>query len=497
MHLSRLLAELPDAKILDPGDPEVSGVVCDSRAAGPGALFAAVRGVRSDGHDYLEAAARAGATACLVEDERPAFGLVRVLVPDVEAALGRAASAFWDHPSRRLTLVGITGTNGKTTTSYLVQHLLASAGVPTGRLGTVSYAFPSGEEPAPLTTPDAPTLQAALARMAREGARAAALEVSSHALHRKRVEGCTFGCAVFTNLTQDHLDYHGAMEAYFEAKSLLFARYRGGAPAVVNAEDPWGRRLLETLGGRVVTYGLHAGEVRVEAAELTAAGLRGHVHTPDGRFPLTLPLAGEFNARNAAAALATARALGLDVGAAAEALGRAPQVPGRLEAIPNPFGVAVYVDYAHTPDALDRVLEALAPLTRGRLLAVFGCGGDRDRGKRPFMAQAAARWCDALVLTADNSRSEATDAILDEIEGGVPPGWRPVSPADLAAESFSYVRLPDRGEAIRAALAAAREGDTVVIAGKGHEATQTLAGRVTPFDDRAEARAALAERGPR
>ncbi len=491
MHLSELLRDLPGARPLDAGDPRIAGVACDSRAVGAGFLFAAVRGARSDGHDYLEAAAARGAAACLVEEARPAGGAVRVLVPDGEGALGRAAGAFWGHPSRRLRLVGITGTNGKTTTSYLVQHLLQAAGVVTGRLGTVSYAYPTGEEPAPLTTPDAPTLQAALARMHREGAGAAVMEVSSHALHRQRVAGCAFACAVFTNLTQDHLDYHGTLEAYFEAKSLLFARYRGEAPAVVNGEDPWGRRLLETLGGRVVSYGLHVGDVRVEVGELTAEGLVGTLHFPGGRTPLRVPLAGEFNARNVAAALATVWALGHDPEAAARALEQAPQVPGRLEAIPNARGLAVYVDYAHTPDALERLFEAVAPLTRGRLLAVFGCGGDRDRGKRPAMARAAARWCDGAVLTADNSRSEATDAILDEIEAGVPGDWRRVPGAELAQESFAYARVPDRREAIRIALAAARPGDTVVIAGKGHEGTQTLGTVVAPFDDRAEARAAL------
>lgn len=495
MRLSELLRDVPGALPLDPGDPEVSGVECDTRAVARGTLFAAIRGVKADGHDFLGAAAAAGASACLLEDERPAPGLVRVRVPDTEQALGLAAAAFWEHPSRSLRLVGITGTNGKTTTAYLIQHVLREAGAVAGRLGTVSNDFPSGEEPTPLTTPDAPTLQRALARMVREGAGAAVMEVSSHALHRRRVEGCRFACAVFTNLTQDHLDYHVTMEAYFEAKRLLFERYRDGAPAVVNAEDPWGRRLLEGLPGPTVTYGLQAGDVRVEVGEAGAWGMRGTVHHPGGTCPFELPLAGEFNARNAAATLAAAAALGLDVAAAAAALAHAPQVPGRIEAIPNDQGISVHVDYAHTPDALDRVLAAVAPLTLGRLIGLFGCGGDRDRGKRPHMARAAARWCDNLVLTADNSRSEATDAILADIEAGMPEGWRRVAPAELAAEPFTYARLADRAEAIRAAVGAARPGDAVVLAGKGHETTQTLGGTVTHFDDREEARKALAARG--
>lgn len=481
---------------MDRGDPCITGVACDSRALAPGTLFVAIRGVTQDGHRYLAAAAAAGAVACLVERDEPApVGLVRVRVDDAEEALGRAAAAFWGHPSERLRLLGITGTNGKTTTAYLLQHLLHALGRSVGRLGTVSYAFPGGEEPAPLTTPDAPTLQKALARMATEGADSVVMEVSSHALHRKRVSGCRFELAVFTNLTQDHLDYHGTMDAYYEAKRLLFQQCADNAPAVINAEDPFGVRLATEVPGRVVGYGLERGEVRVEVSESSLAGLRGRVHYPGGSAPLALPLVGEFNARNAACALAAAWALGLDVATAAAALESAPQIPGRVEQIPHPGGFALLVDYAHTPDALDRVLEAVRALCGGRLVCLFGCGGDRDRGKRPLMAKAAARWSDALVLTADNSRSEDTEAILDEIEIGLPVGWRRVEKDRLAAGPRVYTRVSDRAQAIRAAVAAARPGDAVVLAGKGHEATQTIAGAVTAFDDRIHARAALAIMG--
>ncbi|GAB4262029.1 MAG: UDP-N-acetylmuramoyl-L-alanyl-D-glutamate--2,6-diaminopimelate ligase [Deferrisomatales bacterium] len=498
MRLSKLIADLPAAVCLEPGDPQIRAVVCDSRGAGPGSLFVAVRGQRADGHRYLEAAAAAGAAAALVEEEDvPRSGVVRVLVPDTEVALGRAAAAFWGHPSRQLRLVGITGTNGKTTTAYLIQHLLEAAGIRAGRMGTVSYAYPRGEEPAPLTTPDAPTLQGALARMVREGARAAVLEVSSHSLVRRRVEGCRFACAVFTNLTQDHLDYHGSMDAYFEAKLLLFARYARGAPAVVSAEDPYGERIraqAEQVGSPVITFGLERGDVRLAVEALTTAGVRGHACYPGGSAPVEVPLVGEHNARNAACALAAAVALGLDGEAAARALARAPQVPGRVEAVPNGAGLSVFVDYAHTPDALYRVLEALRRLATGRLLCVFGCGGDRDRGKRPLMAEAAARWADALVLTADNSRSEPTAAILTEIERGLPPQWRPAADAAGLRENQRYLKRPDRREAIHLAVAAVQPGDALVIAGKGHETTQTLGERVLAFDDRREARAALAAR---
>lgn len=494
MRLSLLLNGLA-AEPLDPGDPDVASVVCDSRAARPGSLFVALRGARADGHDHLEAAARAGAAACLVQDRRPGFGMVRVRVADAEASLGRVASTFHGHPSRALRVVGITGTNGKTTTAYLVRHVLEASGVRTGRLGTVSYAFPQGEEPAPLTTPDAPTLQAALGRMRDEGARAVVMEVSSHALVRRRVEGCVFACAVFTNLSQDHLDFHGTMEDYFQAKRLLFTRHAAGAPAVLNAEDDHARRLLPDTVGRTVTYGLGAGDVRLEVEELGPRFLRGTVYFPGGRAPVRAPMAGEFNARNVACALATAHSLGLDVGEAAAALEGAPPVPGRLELVDAGGRISVFVDYAHTPDALERALEAVRGTGPRRLLCVFGCGGDRDRGKRPLMAQAAARGSDALILTADNSRSEPTDAILDAVESGLPPGWRRGrAPGDLAGADRVFARMPDRAEAIRWAVQAAGPGDAVLIAGKGHETTQTLGDRVFPFDDRLAARAALAER---
>jgi UDP-N-acetylmuramoyl-L-alanyl-D-glutamate--2,6-diaminopimelate ligase len=489
------LPHIPYAVPLDPGDPEIAGVTCDSRAVRQGDLFAAVRGSHVDGHDYLAAASRAGAAACLVEEPRSGHGRPRVLVPDAEAALGRAASAFWGHPSRNLRLVGVTGTNGKTTAAYLIQHLLEASGVRTGRLGTVSHAYPTGEEPAALTTPEAPTLQRALARMVREGAQAAVMEVSSHALARRRVEGCVFACAVFTNLTQDHLDYHGSMDQYFEAKRLLFTLCAPLAPAVVNIEDPFGERLLADLGGRAVTFGLERGDVRFVVQETTPQGIAGRLIYPGGESGVRVPLTGAFNARNAACALATVWALGLDVDGVTRAMGAAPQVPGRVEAIENTLGISVFVDYAHTPDALRGVLEAVRAVSQGRLTCVFGCGGDRDRSKRPLMAQAAAQWCDALVLTADNSRSERTEAIIDEIEAGLPPGWnQTTSPNRLAAVERAYARVPDRAEAIRWAVAAARPGDVLVIAGKGHETTQTLGDRVLPFDDRIEARAALAKK---
>ncbi len=492
VKLSSIVSELTGVKSRPTADPDITSVACDSRLVRPGSLFAAVRGVKTDGHAFIRDAAEKGAAAFIVEDETvETFGLPTMVVEDSESALGRAASAFHGHPSRSLTLIGITGTNGKTTTSFLLQHILRESGVVTGRMGTVGISFPSGEEGSSLTTPDAPAFQAALARMVAEGATAVVAEISSHALLRKRVEGSSFACAVFTNLTQDHLDYHNTMEEYFEAKRLLFTDFPRLVEAVVNADDPWGRQLAPELGGHVVTFGLNEGDVRMEITSSGSDGTEAVVHFPEGGHRLRIPLAGRFNASNAAAALATAWALGLDPGRAVDALAHAPQTPGRLEAVENPRGLSAFVDYAHTPDALERLLETLRPLTAGRLIVVFGCGGDRDKGKRPLMARAAARFADLAVITADNSRSEQTSAILNAIEEGFPSDWRKAEP-ESELSTGTWVRIEDRRDAIRWAAGVARVGDTLVLAGKGHETTQIIGTSVMPFDDRKELAAALA-----
>jgi len=494
VKLSEILSQMPALKGLPAKDPDISGVACDSRRVGAGTLFVAVKGETSDGHDYLKAAADAGAVACIVQDEKvETYSMVRIVAENSEEALGWASCAFWGHPSRQLTLVGITGTNGKTTTAHLIQQILSDAGISAGRIGTVGYSYPSGEdEDSPLTTPDAPTLQAILAKMVEQGAQAVVAEISSHALMRKRTAGCAFACTVFTNLSQDHLDFHGSMEAYFEAKKLLFTDYPRLVEAVINVDDPWCRALAPELGGHVVTFGLgDEGDIRLEVENYSATGTKGIIHHPGGETPFTLPLPGDFNAQNAAAALGVAWALGLDFERATASLSRAPQTPGRLEQIKNSEGFGLYVDYAHTPDALSRVLEALRPLCEKRLICVFGCGGDRDRTKRPLMGDAATRWADIIVLTADNSRSEDTGAIIDEIEKGIPEGW----PGPLGSTSSALVRLPDRKEAIYWAIKEAQPGDIVLIAGKGHENYQILGSNKEHFDDREEARNALAGRG--
>lgn len=491
MKLSAIIEEIEGLRRLPGADPEITGVACDSRQVGPGSLFVAVRGAKTDGHLFLERAAKSGAAAFIVEDaDVDTHGVPTLVVADSESALSRAASAFWGHPSRQLTLIGVTGTNGKTTTTHLIAHLLGAFGVVCGKIGTLGFSFPSGEEASSLTTPDAPAFQAALARMLKEGATAVVAEISSHALLRKRVEGSSFACTVFTNLSQDHLDYHGTMEDYFAAKRLLFTDHPRLVEAVVNADDPWGRMLATDLGGHVVTYGGRAGDVRLETLGATSLGTEVVARFPEGSRKINLPLVGDFNVSNAAAALATIWALGLDAVKAAAYLEQAPQTPGRLEKVENSREIAAFVDYAHTPDALDRVLETLRRLGDGRLLALFGCGGDRDRGKRPLMAQAAAKWADVVVITADNSRSEDTEAILDQIEAGFPAEWSKAS-AQSAVQRNTYIRISDRREAIAWLAGVAQPGDTLVLAGKGHETTQTIGDRTEQFDDRKVLAAAL------
>jgi len=491
MHLSKLLSVIPSAEVLDAGDPEISGVECDSRLVGQGGLFAAVIGEKTDGHEFLDKAAAVGAAACLIGRKTGARGLVRVLVPDVEKALGAASAQFWGNPSQAMKLVGITGTNGKTTTAHLIRRLFEAAGQTCGYVGTVAYSYPSGDEPAALTTPDAPTLQKAMARMVREGAQALVMEVSSHALARKRIEGCDFDCVVFTNLGRDHLDSHGSMEAYFQAKRSLFVEYAPGVRAVINAEDPYGQRLLDDVCENAVSFGLTKGDVRFSIVDSSAKGIRGIASFFGREFPARLPLVGEFNASNAACALATGYAMGLDCENSVRALERIAQIPGRLEAVKNDLGISVLVDFAHTADGLFSALKAVREAVKGRLLCVFGCGGDRDKSKRPLMAEAAAKWCDSAVLTADNSRSESTEAILGQIEAGLPKDWKKVLAADALISEKTYAVISDRREAIKFAVNAASKGDAIVIAGKGHETTQTIGDQILPFSDKAEALSAL------
>jgi UDP-N-acetylmuramoyl-L-alanyl-D-glutamate--2,6-diaminopimelate ligase len=439
-----------------PAGVEITGLAFDNRAAGPGTLFFCVPGFTRDGHDFAPDAVARGASALVVQ--RPlGLGVPEVVVEDVRAAMAVAAARFAGEPTRRLRTVGVTGTNGKTTTTFLIRDLLEGAGVQTGLLGTVKSVVGGEERAVRHTTPEAIDLQRTFAEMLDAGDRACAMEVSSHALELRRADGIHWAAAVFTNLTQDHLDFHPTMEDYFQAKRRLFVAAEG--TRIVNVDDPYGRRLAEEFA--CVTYGID------HPADYGPADLEG----------VDLPLPGRFNLLNALAALAAARALGADVPAAA--LGRVGLVPGRFEPVEEGQPFSVLVDYAHTPDSLDNVLRAARELAGGgRVICVFGAGGDRDRGKRPLMGAIAARLADVAIVTSDNPRSEDPEAILDAIEAGM--------------EGVAHEREADRRAAIERAVALAAPGDVVVIAGKGHEQGQEFAGgRKEPFDDRVVAAQAL------
>ncbi|MGI8596878.1 MAG: UDP-N-acetylmuramoyl-L-alanyl-D-glutamate--2,6-diaminopimelate ligase [Thermoleophilaceae bacterium] len=454
---------------------EVTGLAYSSASVEPGSLFFCVRGFRADGHDFAPDAVQRGAAALVCE--RPlGLGVPEVVVPDARAAMGPAAARLFGDPTEDLRVVGITGTNGKTTTAFLVRALLERAGVRTGLLGTVTSFVGGCEEPVERTTPEAIDLQRLFRRMLDEGDEACVMEVSSHALELGRAEGIRFAARVFTNLTQDHLDFHPTMEDYFVAKRRLFD---GPGASVVNVDDPWGRRLAEDLAGdATTTYAIDSpADYRAEDVAFDAGGSRFTCRTPEGAIDVAMPLPGLFNVQNALAAITVARSLGVSPDQATDALATAPRVPGRFEPVDEGQDFAVLVDYAHTPDSLDNVLRAARAVTAGRLHVVFGAGGDRDRGKRPLMGRVARELADRVIVTSDNPRSEEPEAILADILEG--------TGLDVEYEL-------DRRAAVARAVETAGAGDVVVVAGKGHEQGQEFAdGRKEPFDDREVVRDAL------
>jgi UDP-N-acetylmuramoyl-L-alanyl-D-glutamate--2,6-diaminopimelate ligase len=486
--VSELLAALPEKTVVGPLPATVTGVSDDSRRVAPGECFVAVPGFRVDGRRFVAEAVARGA-ALIVTEGPPldAIAVPQVLVPSARAALGRVAAAYWGHPSRELTVVGVTGTNGKTTTTYLVEALLRARGLTPGVVGTIEYRLGGRRLGAGQTTPEAPALQALLAEMREAGARGVAMEVSSHALALHRVDDVAFDVAVFTNLTQDHLDFHGTLEEYRRAKRRLFELLerspKPGRTAVINADDPAGPEMVRDLGVPVLTFGLSPlAAVRGVEWTVTLQGVRLVAQTPGGRVTLASGLTGEHNVLNLLGALAVGLALGLDRDTAAEALATVEAVPGRFEQVRAGQPFLVVVDYAHTPDALERVLRTARKLTPGRLGVVFGCGGDRDRAKRPLMGALAARLADRVWVTSDNPRSEDPTRILEDILAGV---------RQVEGGEARTARDVDRRAAIAAALDWARAGDTVVIAGKGHETAQIVGSAVLPFDDREVARELL------
>jgi UDP-N-acetylmuramoyl-L-alanyl-D-glutamate--2,6-diaminopimelate ligase len=479
MTLSELIAGLEARELRGEAGMEITSLAYDSSRVGPGALFFCVSGQTRDGHEFAPEALERGAVGLVVERplELPA---TQVVVPDARAAMAPLAARFWGDPTAELRVAGVTGTNGKTTTSFLLREILEHAGLHTGLLGTVKRVIGGVESEVVRTTPEAIDLQATFRSMLEAGDRACVMEVSSHALALRRADAIRFEVALFTNLTQDHLDFHADMEDYFLAKRLLFTPPTGDPPgtSLVNSDDPFGRRLAQQIDCLTFSVRGESADFRATDVSFDATGARFRCATPDGEVEVATALPGHFNVENALAALAAARAMGVEPEIAARALGAAGRVPGRFEPIEEGQPYAVLVDYAHTPDSLENVLRAARRLTEGRLICVFGCGGDRDREKRPLMGRIAAELADVCVVTSDNPRSEDPMAIIDQIlEGSGRDG--------VTVEA-------GRRAAIALALTEASGGDTVVIAGKGHEQGQEFeGGRKIPFDDRKVAREEL------
>jgi len=477
VNLSELLTAVPDSSF-SPAvrDLKITGVSQDSRTVRPGELFVAVRGEKADGWEYAAQAAANGAAA--VVSERPApegFPVPWVRVRVARVALARLAARLAGDPAEKLVLAAVTGTNGKTTTAMLLEAILARRYGRAGFVGTVGYRTGRREIPASQTTPEAPILQDLLAEMVDEGVPAAAMEVSSHALALDRVAGCRFDVAVFTNLTQDHLDFHGDLESYFEAKKKLFTLRKPAAAAVVNADDAFGRRLAAEAAPPVVTWspsGSRA-DVRAEDVRCDVSGTSIDVVHAGGRFRISSPLLGRFHADNLLGAAAAGLSLGMNAEEIVDGCAAVTRVPGRLEPVEAGQPYRIIVDYAHTEDALKRLLLAVRDLTDRKIILVFGCGGDRDRGKRAPMGKVAGSLSDIAIATSDNPRSEDPEAILAEVEAGL-----------VASGATKYLKVADRREAIRTAIDLANPGTVVVIAGKGHERIQVIGDRSIPFDDR-------------
>jgi len=496
MKLRELLAKIPNIVEL-PNHPaleaEVKGLSTNSHACQPGDLFIGMQGTRVDGGEFWESAITSGAIAAIISPQAaakcPSQGKACIVTTEnISTACSQAATGFYNYPAQQLQLVGVTGTNGKTTTTLLIEYLLTYVQPPktTALFGTLYTRWPGFEQTASYTTPFAVELQEQLRAAVTAGCQSAVMEVSSHALAQHRVMGCPFEVAVFTNLTQDHLDFHKDLEDYFAAKALLFSPDYLQGRAVINADDPYGRRLIEKLDKEQVwSYSVDnpAADLWTTDLNYDPNGVSGKLHTVTGEAPFSLPLVGQYNIANMLAAVGAVLHLGLDLAGIVEALAKFPGVPGRMERveIQPEQDISVIVDYAHTPDSLQNVLQATRPFIQGRIICVFGCGGDRDRTKRPLMGKIAAELADVAVVTSDNPRTEDPEKILQDIVEGIPSTTEPIV-------------ISDRATAIRNAILQAQPGDGVLIAGKGHEDYQILGTEKIHFDDREQAREALGER---
>ncbi len=493
MILNELTVGVKIKKLLGSENVRVLGITHDSNQVGKGFLFAAIKGETTDGHAFIRHAVDRGASALLVEtvDGIELRDISVVLVEDCRSSLAQIASNFYSHPTKELKLVGITGTNGKTTTTYLLESILQQDNNNVGVIGTVEHRYQGAKITSNMTTPESIDLMALLRDMRKSGVEYVVMEVSSHSLDKKRVLGCHFDTAVFTNLSQDHLDYHKTLDNYFTAKKSFFAevlKKSGKRPisSVINVDDPYGRKLIKDSPGNIISYSLedrHA-EVFADEIKFTNEGILSKVRTPWGEIDIKSNLLGRHNLSNILAATASALSLGVPSDSVEKGVLSLSSIPGRLERVDNHLGITILVDYAHTPDALKNVLQVARPLTRGRLILVFGCGGDRDPMKRPIMGRIGRELSDILIVTSDNPRTESPEGIIEDIENGV---------FDGTFSGKTYFRIVDRRSAIEKAIEIAVEGDSVLIAGKGHENYQIVGKEKSPFDDREVARNKIKE----
>jgi len=504
MKLSQLLQATAVIKVIGTVDPEISGLHHDSRTVCSGGLFFALKGVHADGHLFIPAAVANGAAALIVENcGNIPPGVTAVQVAEARLAMAEIAAAFYGRPTAAAPLIGITGTNGKTTTTFLLEGILNAAGMPAAVLGTISYRFGATVFEASHTTPESTELQAVLRKLADAGAGSFVLEVSSHALEQRRVDGCSFDVGIFSNLTRDHLDYHGSMEQYLRAKKRFFAELltadavKPVRRAAVNMDDPYGAVIRECAACPVITYGSGVdNDVHGVAVSISVHGISGRIHTPKGDFPFSSKLLGRFNLSNILAAVTAGVALDLPLAAIKAGIEKHLPVPGRLERVENSRGVTCLVDYAHTGDALENVLSTLQEIATGRIITVFGCGGDRDNGKRPIMGSVAIHYSDLVVVTSDNPRTEDPLRILAQVKAGiVPAAVREYSSGELDSgiAEKGFIVIENRREAIRLAVRLARPGDILLLAGKGHEDYQIVGTTKHHFDDREEAAKAFGE----
>ena len=505
--MKRLLEGVEIRRIVGSASKEIQGIAYHTRQVEKGYLFAALRGIETDGHYYIEKAIQKGAEAILLEEGPEISTATLIYVPNSRQALARVSSNFYGNPSSTVTLIGITGTNGKTTTTYLLEAIFKKAGFRVGVLGTINYRFNEKVFPSANTTPESLDLQRILWEMSRKGVSHVIMEVSSHALNLDRVFDCQFDCALFTNFTPEHLDFHKTLDHYFESKRRLFSTFLVKSQkqkkfAVINEDDPRGREIIDGVEVPTLRYGLHPScEVTADRVDSTFEGLRFRLKTPKGEIFLHSKLIGDFNLYNLMASTAVGIGMEIPLEVIKEGIESVEGIPGRFEKVENRKGIHLIVDYAHTHDALERALKGLKNILKdlpekGKVITVFGCGGDRDRTKRPLMGEVAGKYSDLTIITSDNPRTEDPLGIIEEVEKGLAPlpieKWS-LDRLDSWRSKKGYLKIPDRREAIRVAIRLARAHDTLLIAGKGHEDYQIIGKEKIPFDDRIEAKKALEE----